>query len=98
MARLKDSFWHGAGQRNGGNSMFERGIGHGYHNFVRRLAISFDNDRSVLAFRGVEQRAEAIDGYFLVPEINRRDRAPGNADDLLVLLRAEKKGRRRRRN
>ncbi len=69
--------------------MFERGIGNGNDQFVGRLAIRFNNDGAVLAFGRVEQRPHPFERDFLVAKINRRDRATSDADDLLILLRAE---------
>ena len=78
--------------------MFERGIGHGDDQFVRCLAVSLNNKRAILAFGRIEQGAEPLERDLLVSKINRRDRASGDADDLLVLLRAEKEWRGRRRD
>ena len=78
--------------------MFERSIRHGHDQFVWRLAVRFNNDRSIFAFRRIEQRSKPIERDLLIAEINRRDCAASNADDLLVLLRAEQKRRGRRRN
>ena len=69
--------------------MFERGISHGHDQFVRRLAVSLNNNGAILTFGRIEQGPEPLERDLLVPKINRRDRAAGNADDLLVLLRAQ---------
>ena len=78
--------------------MFERGIGHGHDQFVRCLAVSLNNKRAILTLGCIEQGPESLDRDLLVPKINRRNGAAGDADDLLVLLRAEKEGRGRRRD
>lgn len=78
--------------------MFERGVSHGYDQLVRRLAVSFDNDGPVLTFGGVEQGAKSVKRDFLVAKINRRNRATGDADNLLILLCAKQEWRRRGRD
>src|SRR6059058_768326 len=78
--------------------MFERGIGYGHNQFVRRLAVCFNNNGAILTFGRIEQRPEPLERDLLVPKINRRDRTAGDADDLLVLLRAEQEWRGRRRD
>src|SRR5437763_14751118 len=78
--------------------MCEGGIGHSDDQFVGRRAVSLYNKRAILAFGRIQQRSEPLERDFLVPKINRRDRAAGDADDLLVLLRAEEEGRGRRRD
>ena len=78
--------------------MFEGGIGHGYDQFVRRLAIRLNNKGAIFALGRVEQWAETIERNLLIAKINRGNFAAGDADDLLILLRAEQKGRSRRRN
>ena len=78
--------------------MFERGIGHGHNQFVGRLAVGLNNNGAILAFGGIQQWPEPLEWDLLVTKINRRDRAAGDADDLLVLLRAEEEWRGRRRD
>ena len=78
--------------------MLERSVGHSHDQFVRRLAVSLNNNVAILAFGSIEQRPEPLERDLLVPKINRRDRATGDADDLLVLLRAEEEWRGRRRD
>jgi len=41
--------------------MLESGIGHRHHQLVGRLAVGFNNDRSVLAFGVVEQWSKAFE-------------------------------------
>jgi len=72
--------------------VFERGIGHGDDQFVRCLAVSLNNERAILAFGCIEQRPEPLKRDLLVSKVNRRESASGDADDLLVLLRAEQEG------
>ena len=78
--------------------MFERSVGDSDDQLIGRLAIRFNNDGTVLALGRIEQRPDSIERNFLVAKINRRDRAAGDADDLLILLRAEKERRGWRRN
>ena len=78
--------------------MFERGIGYGHNQLVGRLAVGLNNNGAILALGRIEQRPEPLERDLLVSKINRRDRAAGDADDLLVLLRAEQKWRGRRRD
>ena len=52
----------------------------------------------IVALRDVQQSSELLQGNFLVAKINRRNSAPGDADDFLTLLRAKQKRRWRRGN
>src|SRR3984893_13292657 len=78
--------------------MFECGVGHGNDQFIGRLAVRFNNNGAVLAFGRIEQWSHPFERHFLVAKINRRNRAAGDADDLLILLRAKKERRGRGRN
>ena len=78
--------------------MFERSVGDSDDQLIGRLAIGFNNDGAVLALGRVQQWPDSVERNFLVAKINRRHRAAGDADDLLILLRAEKEWRGRGRN
>ena len=78
--------------------MLERGIGHRHHDLIGREAIGLDDDRPAFALCRVEQRTELFERDFLVAKINRRHGAAGDADDLLVDLRAKDESRKRQRN
>ena len=78
--------------------MFERSVGDSDDQLIGRLAIGFNNDGAVLALGRVQQWPDSVERNFLIAKINRRDRAASDANDLLILLRAEKERRRRRRN
>ena len=78
--------------------MFERGVCHRGHELVWRISICLDDDGMIVALRDVQKSSELLQGNFLVAKINRRNFAPGDADDFLTLLRAKQKGRRRSGN
>lgn len=78
--------------------MFECGIGHGHDQFVRRLSVGLNNYGTTFALGVLEERTELFEGSLLIAKINRRHRAAGDADDLLIALRAKQKRRSRRRN
>ena len=78
--------------------MFERRIGHGHDQLVRRLAVRLNNNGAIFALGHIEQGPEPLEREPLVAKINRGDRAAGDADDLLILLRAEQERRGWRRN
>src|SRR5260370_38279565 len=78
--------------------MWGGGIGHGENQFVGGRGVSFKNKRAIFTLGRIEQRPEPLERDLLVPKINRRHRAAGDANDLLVLLRAEQEWRGRRRD
>jgi len=78
--------------------MFERGIGHRYHELIGREAICFNDDRPAFAPCRVQQRTKLVERNFLVPEINHRRGASRDADDLLVNLWTQGKSGKRQGN
>jgi hypothetical protein len=78
--------------------MFERRVCHFDDHFVRSKPVRLDDDRLSVALGCIEHRSKLLERDFLVPEINRRSRTAGDADDLLIDLRAEREARERHRN
>ena len=63
--------------------------------FRRESTVGFDDNRLAFKLSGVQQRPELRERDSLIPEINGRSCAAGNADDLLVSLRTKRKTRER---
>ncbi len=58
--------------------MFERRIGHGHDQLVRRLAVRLNNNGAIFALGHIEQGPEPLEREPLVAKINRGDRAREN--------------------
>src|SRR4029453_567783 len=78
--------------------MFQHSVCHLHNCFVGGQTVRFDDNGLALAPGRVEQRPKLRARDSLIPEINCRGCATGNADDLLVNLRSKRKTRERHRN
>lgn len=78
--------------------MFERGVCHLDHYFIRSQAVCFYDDRAAFVLGCVQCWSQLIECDLLIPEINRGSCTTSDADDLLIDLRTERKPRERDRN
>src|SRR5438876_353072 len=88
--RWKHSSRRSRRQGDGGDAVFEGGVRYLHNRFIGSQAVRFNNDRSALSLGRLEQRPELFERDFLVAEINCRRCSSGDADDLLIDLRAER--------
>lgn len=78
--------------------MLKSGVGHAHDQFVGSQSIGFDDDGTVFALGRVEQWSELLQGCSLIPKVNGGRGPTGDADDLLVGLRAKGEARERQRH
>src|SRR6266705_3598590 len=78
--------------------MFQSGVRHLHNQFIRRETVCANNERVALSSCCVKQGTKLFECDLLLAEVNRRRGAAGDADDLLVKLRAERKAVKWHRN